>query len=157
LDLGHRFTDQGIVDFQPAVLGDAYVTLVPRVDADGLDLGGIRLPGVAVPLSTYTGWNLHKRGYGAPNGLGRWAVSFFSFSITAGKRANLGDSRLSLAERYPNRSGFLSQTKLAGKTLAAEGFILTPDIPDMVAKAGRAYDVLVVKRPPGCAYLEGFG
>jgi len=34
---------------------------------------------------------------------------------------------------------------------------LTPDIPDMVAKAGRAYDVLVGPRATGCTFLEGFG
>ncbi|MBT4711959.1 MAG: hypothetical protein HOB82_10610 [Alphaproteobacteria bacterium] len=157
LDLGPRFTAQGIVDLQPAVLGDAYGTLVPMVDADGLDLGGIRLPGVAVPLGTYTGWNLRHRDYGAPNGLGRWAGSFIPFSTTAAERADLGDPRRSLAERYSNRSEFLSQTKLAADTLAADGFILTPDIPDMVAKAGRAYDVLVGPRATGCTFLEGFG
>ncbi len=34
--------------------------LISRVDADGNDLGGIRLPDVAVPLATYTGWNFRK-------------------------------------------------------------------------------------------------
>ena len=36
-------------------------------------------------------------------------------------------------------------------------FILTPDIQDIVARAGRAYDLLVGDRPPDCEYLAGFG
>ena len=156
LDLGPRFADLGVVDLQPPVLGEAYSTRVPLVDTDGLDLGGIRLPGVAVPLGTYTGWNLRNRDFGAPNGLGRWAGSFLPFSTTAVERADNGDPRLSIAERYPSRLEFLSQTRFVAEALAAEGFLLTPDIPDMVAKAGRAYDVLVGERAPGCAFLEGF-
>lgn len=111
---------------------------------------------MAVPLGTYTGWNLRNRDFGAPNGLGRWAGSFLPFSTTAVERADNGDPRLSIAERYPSRLEFLSQTRFVAEALAAEGFLLTPDIPDMVAKAGRAYDVLVGERAPGCAFLEGF-
>jgi hypothetical protein len=36
----------------------AYPALVPRTDADGNDIAGIRLPEIAVPLATYTGWAL---------------------------------------------------------------------------------------------------
>jgi hypothetical protein len=31
---------------------------VPKTDADGNDIAGIRLPDVTVPLATYTGWSL---------------------------------------------------------------------------------------------------
>ena len=40
-------------------------TLVPAVDADGNEIAGIRLPDIAVPLATYTGWNLRKKEVGA--------------------------------------------------------------------------------------------
>jgi hypothetical protein len=32
--------------------------LVPQVNGDGNDVAGIRLPEAAVPLGTYTGWNV---------------------------------------------------------------------------------------------------
>jgi hypothetical protein len=32
--------------------------LVPQVDGDGNDIAGIRSLQLAVPLGTYTGWNL---------------------------------------------------------------------------------------------------
>src|SRR5262249_46423891 len=37
-----------------------YTTLVPQVDADGNEMAGVRLPAIAVPLATYTGWNLYN-------------------------------------------------------------------------------------------------
>src|SRR5207237_1408017 len=43
--------------------------LVPQVDADGNERAGIRLPEVAVPLATYTGWNFRKAEIGAPGEL----------------------------------------------------------------------------------------
>ena len=37
--------------------------LVPQVDADGNEIAGIRLPDIAVPLGTFTGWNLYRAPY----------------------------------------------------------------------------------------------
>ena len=59
-DYGPEF-DRGIISIlPPAETGRAYPTLVPKVNADGIDLTGIQLPDIAVPLGTYTGWNLMK-------------------------------------------------------------------------------------------------
>src|SRR5207245_1888899 len=38
--------------------------LVPQVDRDGNPVGGLRLPDVAVPLATYTGWNFRSNAIG---------------------------------------------------------------------------------------------
>ena len=43
----------------------SYPVCLPRVDADGLAVDGIRLPVIEVPLATYTGWNPRAEGYGA--------------------------------------------------------------------------------------------
>ena len=37
--------------------------LVPKTDADGNDVAGIRLPAVAVPTATYTGWALRAAAF----------------------------------------------------------------------------------------------
>ena len=34
-----------------------------KVDADGNEVAGIRLPDIAAPLATYTGWNEYKAPY----------------------------------------------------------------------------------------------
>ena len=49
----------------PRVLDNqTYAVMVPAVDADGNDLGGVRMPTVDAPLGTYTGWNLRAQGGG---------------------------------------------------------------------------------------------
>src|SRR5262249_9701717 len=66
LDFGPQFEKQGIVLREPPKIDGAYRLLVPQVDSDGLDQGGIRLPEMAAPLATITGWNLRAPERGAP-------------------------------------------------------------------------------------------
>ena len=49
--------------------GSPLPLLVPQVDADGNERAGIRLPEVAVPLATYTGWNFRSAATGGTNQL----------------------------------------------------------------------------------------
>ena len=57
MDYGPEFNRRRIIS-EPPLVGTSYRVLVPQVDADGNDLGGIRLPEIAVPLGTYSGWNI---------------------------------------------------------------------------------------------------
>ena len=57
-DYGPRFATEGVVTLEPPRIGKAFPMLVPQVDADGNGIAGIRMPELAVPLATYTGWNL---------------------------------------------------------------------------------------------------
>ena len=59
----------------------AYEILVPKVDADGNDIAGIRLPAIEVPIGTYTGWNLRPRGL-AEGDLSGLLGSFIPFAKT---------------------------------------------------------------------------
>src|SRR5438093_3084239 len=56
-DYGPDFAKKGIVSVEPPKLGAAFPVFVPQADADGNDLAGIRIPELAVPLATFTGWN----------------------------------------------------------------------------------------------------
>ena len=51
----------GVHPPRPSANG-AYAIFVPKVDQDGNDVAGIRLPAIQVPVGTYTGWNLRPRG-----------------------------------------------------------------------------------------------
>jgi hypothetical protein len=56
--LGPQF-DQGIISITPPLsLGTPYKIYVPKTDADGNDVAGVRVPSVEVPTATYTGWGL---------------------------------------------------------------------------------------------------
>jgi hypothetical protein len=82
---------------QTAPPSGAYHALVPQVDADGNERAGIRLPDIAVPRGTFTGWNLYR----TPHAEGELADrdgSFLAFPATEAKQGN--DPRPSLASRY---------------------------------------------------------
>jgi Alpha/beta hydrolase domain len=49
---GPDFAKGIISKVPPAVLAGAYTVLVPQVDRDGNEIGGIRLPDITVPLAT---------------------------------------------------------------------------------------------------------
>ena len=81
----------------PAPPASRWVALVPQVDADGNERAGIRLPDIAAPLGTFTGWNLYKSPY--PDGeLADREGSFLAFAASEAERGD--DPRASLAARY---------------------------------------------------------
>ena len=51
----------------PARLDNFYGARVCAVDSDGNEVAGIRLPPIAVPLGTYTGWNVRVGTFIAPS------------------------------------------------------------------------------------------
>src|SRR5260370_12137681 len=77
--------------------------LVPQVDRDGNELSGIRLPNVAVPLATYTGWNFRNPSIGQPGELLPLTGSYIPFAATKAAREEARDPRMSIEERYGNR------------------------------------------------------
>jgi hypothetical protein len=100
LDRGPEFDTKGILSVEPPrKLGD-YVVRVPKSGPDGNDLGTLLPPEVAVPLATYTGWNLRRRDVGAEAMLVSLAGSYIPFPRTKADRKATGDPRESIEERY---------------------------------------------------------
>jgi len=157
LDLGPRFASHGIADRQPPAFGPPYVTRVPLPDADGNDLGGIRLPEIAVPLGTYTGWNLRDPAIGAPDKLARWSGSFIPFAPTETARRAIGDPRPSLEARYASRAEYRERIEAAARELVAARFLLAADVPEITERALAFYDRVQAHDPadPSCAYTVG--
>ena len=140
LDLGPRFASAGIADKQPPDFGAPYVTRVPLPDADGNDLGGIRLPSLALPLGTYTGWNLRRPEVGAPDNLARWSGSFIPFAPTEAARRASGDPRPSLEARYAARAAYERGVEAAATSLVDQGLLLAEDVGPITARAGAFYE-----------------
>ena len=122
--------------------------LVPQVDADGNETGGIRLPEVAVPLAATTGWAFRSERTGAPTQLMTNTGSYIPFAATRAEREKNGDPRLSIAERYSSRADYLQRIEASARRLAEERYVLTSDIPTIVERAGRHWDLLVTKGAP---------
>ena len=101
-----------------------YGSFVSTVDADGNEATGIRLPPIAVPIATYTGWNVYKK---EPSELCDRDGSFIAFSKTKAEREAAGDPRLSLEERYGSRADYVAKVKATADALVAERLLLPAD------------------------------
>jgi hypothetical protein len=143
VDYGPEFKTKGIIANEPPRIGKPFPVMAPQVDQDGIDLGGIRLPEVAAPLATYTGWNPRDPQIGAPDQLVDFAGSYIPFAKTKAEREHAGDPRLSIEERYTGRDHYLSLVKEAGSKLIKDGYLLAEDLPALVERAGRQWDYTV--------------
>src|SRR5262245_18313131 len=121
----------------PKPNGDgAYTILVPKVDADGNDVSGIRHPAIQAPVGTYTGWNLRPRGL-AEGELSGLLGSFIPFARTTAQRRKNGDPRLSLEERYKDHADYVQRVSQAARSLVEQRYLLPEDAERMIAEAGR--------------------
>ncbi len=122
--------------------------VVSAVDADGNEVAGIRHPELAVPLATYTGWNPRHPTIGSPGELLDMLGSTLPFATTAMRRAQEGDPRPSIAERYRDRDDYLARVRRACEELVAASWLLGEDVEPLCAGAGRLYDLLASAGPP---------
>jgi hypothetical protein len=144
LDFGPQWT-QGIISNEPPTVGSAFTVLVPQSDADGNDLGGVRLPELEVPLATYTGWNLRDPSIGAPDQRESFLGSFIPLARTQQERERSGDPRPSIAERYASREQYIEKFSAAAQKLIHERFLLAEDLPAIVARGQREWEEVMGK------------
>ena len=137
LNPGTRWFTRGIADNVPPKIGPAYNTLVPAVDADGIERAGIKLPTVSVPLGTYTGWNVRNAAAGAGGMLGRFRGSWLAFAKTRAERESVGDPRRSVRERYPTRAEYMAKITAAVLALRRRHLLLDEDAIRILEKASR--------------------
>jgi hypothetical protein len=113
-----------------------YRTLVCRVDADGNEAAGIRLPDIAVPLATYTGWNEYAPPY--PKGeLADRDGSCLPFPADKAAQQAAGDPRPSIAERYASAADYVAKVQAAVSALLADRLLLAEDAERYLERAQR--------------------
>lgn len=128
--------DKGIIGrVPPQPLAGGYTVLVPKVDADGNEVGGIRLPDVAVPLGTATGWAVRSAEFGGAGQLCYLDGFFVPLARTRAEREAAGDSRPALAERYRDRADYAARVREAATRLEREGYLLAEDVQRIVDRA----------------------
>ncbi len=139
-DFGPRF-DQGILTtLPPRISGSPYPAFVPKTDELGNDLAGIRLPEVAVPLATYTGWGLRASGFGGDD-LCDAAGSMIPLRTTEAERTAARDPRPSLEQLYGDHWGYVLRVARASFELYDQRLMLWDDVYRTVTQAATG-DVL---------------
>jgi hypothetical protein len=138
LDLGPE-ADQGIGRF-PAQMGEAWSTYVAAIDADGNEVPGVRLPDVAVPVASYSGWNPRHPDSGGAGQILPMLGSTVAFAATAGERERSGDPRASIVERYRERTDYEQRVRREAERLAALGYVLPEDVGIVLRNALARYD-----------------
>ena len=129
----------------PAVRGEDYPALVSQVDGDSYnEVAGIRLPDLAVPVATYTGWNQRHPDIGNPDlyigitgGLAGWVLPLHA---TREDREASSDPRPSIEERYQSREEYLSRVRAAAAALVDQRYMLQEDVEGVVRQAAERYD-----------------
>jgi len=132
-DFGPRFRD-GIMDTNPPDFsGPVYPSFVSKVDRDGNEIAGIRLPPVEAPIATTSGWGLRSAAFGGgPAGgnmdgceaSGQW----IAFKTTKAERQAAGDPRQSLEERYGSHDGYVKAVAKAARDLQKRRLLLEQDV-----------------------------
>jgi hypothetical protein len=111
-----------------------YAVFVPKVDADGNDVAGVRPLDLQVPLATYTGWALRKDGSAEGedcdlNG------QYIPFAPTRAARLAAGDPRPSVEERYRDHHAYENLYERAAAGLVKARLLLEEDAKRLIGVA----------------------
>jgi hypothetical protein len=126
----------------PAVnLAKSYTLLVPKVDANGNELGGIAVPEIAAPLATYAGWNVRAAGHSVGENC-QFAGTAIPFATGPTTKA-AGDTRTSLAQLYTGKADYVAKVGAAADALQAAGFLGALDAAAYKASAANVSAALI--------------
>jgi hypothetical protein len=109
--------------FQPDQVS-TYTALVPATDANGNDLGGVRLPFLTVPVGTFRPWNLRDPAVGFPQYRASFLGSFVPFP----------------KDQLPPRDEYLGRFTAETLKLVDERYLVKEDVYNLVKRAGELYD-----------------
>jgi hypothetical protein len=140
----------GVPTLLPPPIKHVIRMLVPRVDADGNETGGVPLVLNDAPLGTYLGWNVTDGRPSPPLAQYRpfhagqlcdYVGGMVPFARTRAEREANGDPRPSLEERYTDHAGYVAAVRRAAANAVEQGFLLQSNAEAIIAQAD-ASDVL---------------
>jgi hypothetical protein len=134
----------GVPTLLPPPIKQVIKTLVPRVDADGNEMGGVPVVLDEAPLGTYLGWNITDGRTSPPLAQYRpfhggqlcdYVGGMIPFARTKAERDASGDPRLSLEERYTDHAGYVDAVRQAAAGAVAQSFLLQSDANRIIDQA----------------------
>ena len=127
-DYGPDFAKGVLASGLPKTDKGVYGVKIPQVDGDGNELGGVRVPELAVSFGTSTGWGVRAADAG---GMGELCyLDGFHVPFHAGRAERLAkrDPRPSIEERYRDRADYVAKVRAAAEALKAQGYFLDEDV-----------------------------
>ena len=128
--------NRGVIDpdyLIPEVLSEHRV-LVPKVDAMGNDIAGIRHPFVEAPIATLTGWNLCRPEFTDGDLCGTNGM-MIPLPKTREQALKTGDPRPSLEALYGDHTGYVRAVADAALNLWAQRLMLLEDVFQTIREA----------------------
>ena len=101
-----------------------YTALVPATDANGNELGGVRMPFLTTPVATFRSWNLRDPAVGFP----RYRASFVGSIVPFPK------------DQLPPRDTYLGRFTRDTLRLVEERYLVEEDVYELLQQAGELYD-----------------
>ena len=100
---------------------------MPAVDANNNDLKNSTIlpPAVAVPLATFTSWNLRALQTGGERALARLSGGYIPYAKDDEAANANGDKRDSIASLYNSFEDYLQKYESATDTLIKDGYLLS--------------------------------
>jgi len=112
----------------PAKLLGEFKLYLPKLNEDGMIVGGVHMPVIDAPKATYTGWNPRVEGDG-PTTLCPITGGAVAFAATSEDRQKGNDPRPSVQERYPSPGSYVSKVDEIARTLVRQHLMLEEDLP----------------------------
>ena len=116
-----------------------FPSLVPQVDADGNDLGGIQMPEIKVPLASYTGWNRRAPAIGGHRNV-EYTGSWIPFPLTKQSERKVATLESLIARALFEQAGLPGKIDQAAHDLVTAGFLLDTDLPALHERAAAEWD-----------------
>lgn len=127
-DYGPEFGKGVLASGLPKTAKGVYGVKIPQVDRDGNELGGIRVPELAVPSGTATGWGVRSADAGGMGELCYLDGFYVPFHAKRVDRIAKRDPRPSMEERYRDRADYVAKIRAAAEALKAGGYLLEEDV-----------------------------
>ncbi len=124
LDYGPEW-NKGIIENQPPKIGESYPVLVPQVDKNGNELGGIKNVELVTPLATYIPYSLRKNLPGGNGEIADFRGSLIPFQI---KSKDVEDSRPTVDQLFASKQDYLATVRRAAEELIEQRFLLPEDL-----------------------------
>lgn len=123
----------------PITTGEYFTAYVAAINGDGNEVCGIRLPAIAVPLATHTGWNVSAQSAGRPGQFIDFLGSKLPFPLTREQGFQDWDCRPSIEERYNDETDYVARVQSVIQSLIQKRLVLNEDADVLVEDAVARY------------------